>query len=699
MPGFWKARWLVPGGAEDVGVFVFRRSLLLEEAPASLVLNVSADERYRLFVNGHEVSQGPPRGDLQHWFFREVEIAPRLRAGENTVHAVVWRMGSGAPYAQLGSRTAFICEGGPCTTPEGWEFARVPDAGFTLDRTGNPWEYAVVGPGETGRGHDWETAAARADLDWRPAPSLHAGKEPGSGGGDSPWWLMPAAIPEMRSDLREDPIQICDTETGERRPFQLPLRVEKGRPLILDLGRYDCYYPRFELQGEGAARFTYCEALFDADGQKGHRDDVKGRRALGQRDRLELNKTGSFEPLWWRAGRYIQVEADDAPVTLTGLRLRRTGYPLEVSASFRCSDPDLNALWELCLHTLRMGMGENYFDSPYYEQLQYAGDTRIVAQLTRMVSGDQRLPRLASRHFAMSRTARGIVQSRYPNRELQIIPGYALFWGLMIYDQWLYDPQPPLAEDVRTALDQCRLYREHVVGEGMEYWSYGDWVDDWPWGVPPGGARATMHWLTLLLTEACLAKMTGDTALLAKVKAEAATLPEGWARHPQDPDPKPCAQSEALQRILDWELRFDGPAPPPLEAAPWPADPGFPASFYFAHYEHLARPGDDYCDLIGPWRQMLQRGFTATPEKAEPTRSDCHAWSAHPALHMLQRIAGISSAAPGFAQAFIHPRPGGLEWFEAAVPHPAGTIRVAWRDGKLSVDCPVEVVGLRGESQ
>jgi hypothetical protein len=689
MPGFWQARWIVPGAAEDIGVFIFRRDFQLAAAPASLMAKVSGDERYRLFINGVEVSQGPPRGDLQHWFFREVEIAPHLREGANTLHAVVWRMGADAPFAQISARTAFICEGDGLSTPEGWLWARVPDHGFTQDRTGNPWEYQVVGPAESGRGRPW--SAPFAGLEWNEPKAIGPGKEPGSGGGDSPWWLMQAEIPEMRSDVRQEPMEACDPDTGARRPLRLPEQILPGRPLIIDLGRYDCFSPRFELGGRGAARFTCAEALFDRGLQKGHRDDVKDRRAVGQRDLFTVEGAGSFEPLWWRAGRYIQVESD-APLSLTGLRLQRTGYPLEICAEFRCSDPDLNAIWDLCLHTLQMGMGENYHDSPYYEQLQYAGDTRIESQITRLVSRDRRLPRAAVRHFAMSRTARGLLQSRYPNRELQVIPGYALFWALMLADQWLYDPQAPSPAEVRLAREQCRLYREHVIGEGMEYWSYGDWVDDWPWGVPPGGARATMHRLTLLLAEAAVAKMAGDPDLLASVRAEAASLPDGWARHPQDPDPRPCAQSEALRRILDWELRFDGPAPPPREAAPWPAEPGSSSSFYFLHYEHLARPLDDFCELIGPWREMLRRGFTTTPEKAEPTRSDCHAWSAHPALHMLQRIAGISSAAPGFAKAFVRPNPGALEWFEAACAHPLGEIRVAWRGGELSVDSPVEVI-------
>ena len=88
----WKGQWVDGGEFEGYQVLHFRRVFDLKEVPAQFKINVSADNRYRLFVNGKSVSTGPARGDLQHWFFDTVDIAPFLKKGKNVIAALVWDM-------------------------------------------------------------------------------------------------------------------------------------------------------------------------------------------------------------------------------------------------------------------------------------------------------------------------------------------------------------------------------------------------------------------------------------------------------------------------------------------------------------------------------------------------------------------------------------------------------------------------------
>ena len=59
--GRWKARWIsYPGEAPNVyGVYHFRKSFDLEVVPSRFIVHVSADNRYKLYVNGKLVSLGP----------------------------------------------------------------------------------------------------------------------------------------------------------------------------------------------------------------------------------------------------------------------------------------------------------------------------------------------------------------------------------------------------------------------------------------------------------------------------------------------------------------------------------------------------------------------------------------------------------------------------------------------------------------
>ena len=107
------------------------------------------------------------------------------------------------------------------------------------------------------------------------------------------------------------------------------------------------------------------------------------------------------------------------------------------------------------------------------------------------------------------------------------------------------------------------------------------------------------------------------------------------------------------------------------------------ATYYFRFYLFRAMKkaglGDQYLDQLGPWRDMLALGLTTWAEKPEPTRSDCHAWSAHPSFDLLATVAGIEPAAPAFSQVEIHPHLGSLHELKATLPHPQGEIRVAYQ--------------------
>src|SRR5688572_17753930 len=83
----WSASWVsVPGESETgYGVYHFRKVINLKEKPSSFIVHVSADNRYKLFINDQLVSHGPARSDLFHYNFETVDLASYLKAGENII--------------------------------------------------------------------------------------------------------------------------------------------------------------------------------------------------------------------------------------------------------------------------------------------------------------------------------------------------------------------------------------------------------------------------------------------------------------------------------------------------------------------------------------------------------------------------------------------------------------------------------------
>src|ERR1700744_2649465 len=88
----WNAYWITapndPG--REYGVYYFRKSIDIADKPASFKVNVSADNRYKLYVNGMLVSVGPARGDTYYWNYETIDLAPYLPTGKNIIAAIVW---------------------------------------------------------------------------------------------------------------------------------------------------------------------------------------------------------------------------------------------------------------------------------------------------------------------------------------------------------------------------------------------------------------------------------------------------------------------------------------------------------------------------------------------------------------------------------------------------------------------------------
>ena len=171
MTGRWAASWIRHAGPDGrgPGVFLFRKTFDLAAVPPRFVVHVSADQRYELFVNGARACTGPARGDLDHWRFETVDLAPKLGAGRNVLAAVVWNFGPDAPMAQISAETGFLLQGdtaaeAPVNTGRSWKTAVNPAVSLLpIDRKVIKYQYFVGGPGEI-------VDAARYPWGWAQVP-------------------------------------------------------------------------------------------------------------------------------------------------------------------------------------------------------------------------------------------------------------------------------------------------------------------------------------------------------------------------------------------------------------------------------------------------------------------------------------------------------------------------------------------------
>ena len=129
----------------------------------------------------------------------------------------------------------------------------------------------------------------------------------------------------------------------------------------------------------------------------------------------------------------------------------------------------------------------------------------------------------------------------------------------------------------------------------------------------------------------------------------------------------PAEQQKLMNRILTYE-KFDERAS---------------SYFSFFLFKAMQKTGQEelILDNLGFWYNFLDRGHTTCGETgfASHDRSDCHAWSAHPAYFLLSSVCGIKPADIGFNKVIVEPHLGKLTSLKASMPHPKGRILVDYK--------------------
>ncbi|QGP81261.1 alpha-L-rhamnosidase-related protein [Sphingobium sp. CAP-1] len=740
-------------------VLHFRRVADLKARPKRYNVRVTADNRFILYVNGHRIASGPSTGDIAHWREEVIDLAPWLKSGSNVIAATVWngvqplklpsnptveQIGAAqgaslftntAPLFQQSVATGFrlMGEGDAAaigTDKPGWRAKRDAGHGFANGWRQEKFWYYVAGNPET-------IDAAKADFD------AAADRETGDGWQDAvpapdaaARILIPDRLPQQ--DYRATAAgKVVRTDLPAAMAFPtraVTIPASSKVKLLIQRDAMVSAYPELSVSGgQGATiRMTWAEALYDAQNRKGDRNLIEDRKPIGIWDTFIADgKPRRFAPLWWRTWRYaeIAVETKDQPLTLEGLRAFETGYPFQQLGRFASDDPQLQQIFDTGWRTARIDAHETYMDTAYWEQLQYAGDTRLQMLISYAVSGDPRLAEQAIDAYAASNVDGGLIESAWPTRGHNVIAPFALLWVGMLDDWRMHQRDPaPIVRNIgrmREILDWFEKYRgsSGLLTKNPQ-WNFVDWVGQSATDrtdFPSYGKEAqesclmSAHWLGALQQGAVIEAAFGDKATGQRYAARAETVKAairsrcwvpGRGLFADNPDGDRFSQHmNALAILYDVASKEEARAIVDRimgSGQSIAAPQGVTAvSYYFAWYLAQALVhsgmGDRYVALLDTWRDLLKLNYTTWPEERDgagqagknaSTRSDSHAWSAHPTADLLGIVAGIGPDAPGYARLKVEPALGGLHNVSATAATPYGPVSVRYRvNGKrLSAD-------------
>lgn len=502
----WTAQWITASHVpqRDEVILHFRKVFDLAQQPKQFIVDVSADNQFILWVNQQRVGSGPSRSDLGHWKYETYDLAPLLHPGSNVLSATVWNFGIHRAIAQMSDRTGFLVHGHgvsarPADTDATWEVEQ--EKGIQTIRPELRGYYAAE-PGERvdASVYDWSSNhGSNGNGSWVKAITLGRGAVRGETDPPNNWQLVPDPLPGM--EMEEIPTGRVVRASGIESPsgfpekaFTVPSRSKAS--VLIDGGHLITGYPALEAAGGlgSTVRLTYAEALVDEKGEKGNRNEINGKHIVGLYDEFLPGACTrcQFMPLAWRTWRYLQldIETVDQPLHIDWLHTWFTAYPFQEASSFQSEDTSLTGIWRTGWRTARLDAHDTYMDTPYWERLQYVGDTRIQALISYTVGDDDRLARQAIQAFSDSRIPDGLTTSRYPSSLTQIIPTFSLLWIGMVHDFWRYRGDADFVRaqvpGIRSVLDWY-LTRQRPDGllERLPWWPFVDWGKNFGFGMPP----------------------------------------------------------------------------------------------------------------------------------------------------------------------------------------------------------------------
>lgn len=732
--------------APDPQIVYFRKELTFDKLPAGFTADVSADSRYKLYVNGRLVETGPEKGDAKVWFYETADLLPYLTEGTNVLAAVVLRYPltdrNGNHSIWRTERPGFFfkgkltrADGSEETIPadETWRFRYADEIKIVGE---NPYfaplQFFELAAGEA-KAQGWKSAGFD-DSDWRFAEPRYERTYPTA---ISPGNLQPRPIPSLyRKPARFAGVKAVRegaNGAGEwtallREDAPLTVPAESRAAVEITAGELMTGYISLALRGGAGAKvkLIYAESYAVEVGMGGmqlkkrDREDCENGVIVGYSDEYTVSGHGTeqspevYEPFWFRTFRFVRLEIETASelLTLAHLIYEETGYPLEVKTRVLTSDSTMEGIWDISVRTLRRCMHETYEDCPYYEQLQYIMDSRSQMLYTYNVAADDRLARKCMDDFKRSARYDGLLNCSYPCYGTNVIPGFSIYYILMLHDHMLYFGDKELIRYHLPTVDGILEYfRRNTDARGLvaktggpnnggRFWSFIDWVDEWQTGVPNANAAGPITMESLLYiygldAAADIAEYVGRTSVAEEYRARAEETRRAVRAH--------CVGANGLyqdgpgfeeysEHCQVFAVLTDTASPEEgkriltevtnVYAGGGKQYPRCSVAMMFYMFRALEKAGmyertEHLWDL---WRDMLRNNMTTCLESPDG-RSDCHAWGSLALYELPATVLGVRPTAPGYASFEVKPVPGYFTHAEGEVVTPRGTVSVSWRLG------------------
>ncbi|WP_168121246.1 family 78 glycoside hydrolase catalytic domain [Paenibacillus sp. HB172176] len=672
----------------------FRKTFELSHLPDKAFLDITADDYYKVYINGEYVAEGPAQSYSFHYYYNRLDVQPFLRQGNNVIAVHVFYMGHINRAMNSGDlRQGMIAELYAdnqlvVITDQLWKRIRTFEYGDgRAETTGNETQVLehidsrLSFPGWKREGYD--------DSDWSPAAM-----NPGHG-----YCFVQQPTPVVATS-RIAPIDVR--------------RLEEGHYLI-DFG------------SEIVGCFT-----MKAYGAIGDRIEIRCGEELekdGAGVRYEMRCNCLYREIWtlsgrveepdfydYKAFRYVEVIGPEAAIDTGSFGAITRHYPIDGQAcQFESDDRILNGIWSICRQGVVLCAQEALLDCPSREKGQYLGDATITGHSHMYLSGDSRLFRKAIQDFALSSAVCPGLLAVAPGSFMQEIADFSLQWPMQLLTYYRYSGDKDFLREMYPYVEGLLAYfrrfcRSDGLLEGVnEKWNLVDWPEpmrdmyDFSLERPLGDG---CHNVINAYYYGCVQTVQEiRDILLVPYRDELPALKQVFIDAFLDRDNALFVDAIGSKH----SALHSNALPLFFEIAPEETIPsiihfirrkGLACGVYMSYFvlKALAKAGEYELvyELItnngeNSWGNMLKEGatscFEAWGKNQKWNTSLCHGWASAPIPVLIEDIIGLKPAQPGWLEKSLDPHlPAGMPSFELHLTVPTGQISVSYREGKLELN-------------
>ncbi len=445
---------------------LFRRTFALSKRPAQAVMYISADDYYKLYINGRRVAQGPAPAYPQRMGYQAFDVADYLAPGCNViaVHTLyqglinrVWVSGD--------QRHGLICD----LVADG-EVILFSDEQFLTHRHGGYAESGIVGY-QTQFLETYDSSAAEVGFE---APDFD----------DSAWQN---ACKRQFADYSLCPQETKCLAIDEIAPVVWLERDLPGddtrKSVYIDFGKTYVGYLQASAHGKaGDTVIVRCAQELSDENAKTLRYQMRCNCTYEEKWLLSGKKQDQLDWFDYKSFRYAElILPKDCRVE--GICLLARHYPFTLTAQLRpeyAANADLLRVWELCVHTLHFGVQEVIQDCMDREKGFYVGDGCYTALAHMLLSGDDSVVRkLIDDAFFSTFITEGMVTCLDCSFMQEIAEYPLMLLSLVLWHYRVTGDQAYLARNYPAACALLEVYRRDYEQDGLlrdlDKWCVVEW--------------------------------------------------------------------------------------------------------------------------------------------------------------------------------------------------------------------------------